>query len=730
MKTDIFKLLLLSGAISMGASASAQVDLVKEGKSKSKIVLAERTEVNRTAATILQDFVQKISGCKLDIKEKGKAGQGDILIGSSTSSSLQEDGYQLSTTGGKLVITGKDNGPVYGVVSLLEDYLGVDYWGNGEYNLEKRTTISLPSIEKTDNPAFRYRQTQNYALATDSLYKWWYRLEQPDEVFAANYWVHTFNRLLPVEEYGKKHPEYYAYFDGKRHPGAQWCLTNPEVFEIVSQRIDSIFKANPEQKIISVSQNDGNNTNCTCPECKKLDDAAGSPSGSLIYFMNKLAKRFPDKEISTLAYLYTMNPPKNVKPEPNVVVMLCDIDCDREVSLTENASGQYFMKALKGWSDITDNIFLWDYGINFDCQMSPFPNFYIMQDNMRLFRDHHVKMHFSQINSSYGTDFAELRSYIASKLMWNPDREVDQLIRHFLKSYYGAASDYLYQYIQLIQGALWGSGHRLWIYDSPVSHKEGMLNPVLMKRYRAIFDKAEAAVADDPVALDRVRRTRLPLLYSELELLRAQQEKDFDEVAQKLNYFESEAKYFNDPVINERNNHALDYCKLYRERYMPSTEKNLALGATVTYLVNPENKYVELGKTALTDGLFGGASFMESWVGWEGKDAAFVVDLGETKEVRSIDTDFLHQIGQWILFPLKVVYSYSEDGKTYHPWETIEMPEERAGMVMYRGVKAESQTPLKARYLKVEVTGTKVCPTWHYGVGNPSWFFIDEITVR
>lgn len=727
---DIFKLLLLSGAMSVGASAYAQVDLVKEGKSKSKIVLAEQTEVNRTAAAILQDVVQKISGCKLDIKQKGKAGQGDILIGGSHSSALTEDGYQLSTAGGKLVITGKDNGPVYGVVSLLEDYLGVDYWGNGEYHLEKRADISLPSIEKTDNPAFRYRQTQNYALATDSLYKWWYRLEEPKEVFAANYWVHTFNRLLPVEEYGETHPEYYAYFDGKRHPGAQWCLTNPEVFEIVAQRIDSIFKANPAQKIISVSQNDGNNTNCTCPECKKLDDAAGSPSGSLIYFMNKLAKRFPDKEISTLAYLYTMNPPKNVKPEPNVVVMLCDIDCDREVSLTENGSGQYFMKALKGWSDITDNIFLWDYGINFDCYLCPFPNLHIMQDNMRIFRDHHVKMHFSQIASSYGGDFAELRSYIASKLMWNPDVDVDRLIKHFLKGYYGEASDYLYQYIELIQGALWGSGHRLWIYDSPVSHKDGMLNPTLMKRYRMIFDKAEAAVANDPVALDRVRRTRLPLLYSELELLRARQDKDFEEVAGKLDYFESEAKHFNDPAINERNNRALDYCKLYRERYMPTTEKNLAQGAKVTYLVSPESKYVETGKTALTDGLFGGASFMESWVGWEGKDAAFIVDLGETKEVRSIDTDFLHQIGQWVLFPLKVSYSYSEDGKTYRHWDTIEMPEERSGMVMYRGVKAESAAPLKARYLKVEVTGTKICPSWHYGVGNPSWFFIDEVTVR
>ena len=85
---------------------------------------------------------------------------------------------------------------------------------------------------------------------------------------------------------------------------------------------------------------------------------------------------------------------------------------------------------------------------------------------------------------------------------------------------------------------------------------------------------------------------------------------------------------------------------------------------------------------------------------------------------------------RWILFPLKVTYSYSEDGKNYQAWGTIEMEEERSNMVLFRGVKMESKQPLKARYLKVEVTGTKVCPHWHYGVGNPSWFFIDEVTVR
>ena len=52
------------------------------------------------------------------------------------------------------------------------------------------------------------------------------------ETFAAGYWVHTFDKLLPAEVYGEKHPEYYAYFNGKRHPGkaSQWCLTNPDVF--------------------------------------------------------------------------------------------------------------------------------------------------------------------------------------------------------------------------------------------------------------------------------------------------------------------------------------------------------------------------------------------------------------------------------------------------------------------------------------------------------------------
>lgn len=213
--------------------------------------------------------------------------------------------------------------------------------------------------------------------------------------------------------------------------------------------------------MISVSQNDGNNTFCTCENCRKVYEEEGSPAGAYIRFMNKLAERFPDKEISTLAYLFTMHPPKKVKPLPNVNIMLCDIDCMREVPLTDNASGRDFVKALEGWSAISNNIFVWDYGINFDNMVSCFPNFHVLQKNIQLFKKNHVTMHFSQVNGSKGTDFSEMRAYMIGKLMWNPYQNADSLMRSFMDGYYGAAAPYLYQYQKIMQGGLLASGTNL-----------------------------------------------------------------------------------------------------------------------------------------------------------------------------------------------------------------------------------------------------------------------------
>jgi hypothetical protein len=738
MNCKLSIILILAAAMCCPAKVEAQTTLVENGKAKGRIVVAASNKADNTAAAVLQDFVQRISGCRLAIVHNERPQKGDVAIGNEghdkvvAAKQLTEDGFSLTNRNGVVqIVSGGGKGTVYGVITLLERFMGVNYWGENECSFAKAQTIVLPEFDIAENPGFRYRQSQNYAMATDTLYKLWMRLELPNEVFAGGYWVHTFNRIIPAQKYGAAHPEYYSFYNGERHPGAagQWCLSNPDVLEICAAQLDSIFKANPDKHIISVSQNDGNFTNCQCDKCKAIDDYEGALSGSLIHFLNKLADRFPDKEISTLAYLYTMKPPLHVKPRANINIMLCSIDSDREVSLTENASGQEFMRALEGWSRLTDNIFVWDYGINFDNYLVPFPNFHILGENIRIFKAHHATMHFSQIASIRGGDFAEMRTWLVAKLMWNPQADTDSLMQVFLNGYYGEAAPYLYRYIKMMEGALLGSGQRLWIYDSPVTHKHGMLKPELMRRYNALFDKAEAATANDSVRLARVQRSRLPLQYSALDIARTERKMDAADITRQLELFEQRVKLFQVASINERNNPPLEYSKLYRKRYMPREENNIALGAAVAFLTPPSGKYAALGKTALTDGLYGGATFGESWVGWEGIDGAFVVDLGEQKEFTSIQTDFLHQLGAWVLLPLNVSYAISDDGKKFADVASIDRAEDRDAQVKYVDFTYNSEKIMKARYIKVSVVGTKICPAWHYGVGHSCWFFLDEVVV-
>lgn len=726
------RLLVSIAAGVMCLAGFAQTTLIGDGGKRHGRILVNDSS-SYEAGVLMQDFLKRMSGREMPlVSGDAKPRKGDVVIRRSQDAAVKEDGFHLTTAPGYLLIEGGEgSGSLYGAITVLERYLGCNYWGENEYTVPVKREVKLPYINVVENPAFRYRQSQNYALATDPMYRKWMRLEEPNDEFAGGLWVHTFDKLLPSAVYGEKHPEYYAYFGGKRHPGkaSQWCLSNEEVFETVAQRIDSIFKANPGKNMISVSQNDGNYTNCTCPECKATDDYEGALSGSVIRFLNKLADRFPDKQFSTLAYLYTMHPPKHVKPRKNVNIMLCDIDCYREVPLDGNESGRDFLKALHGWSAISDNIFVWDYGINFDGTSTPFPNFHIIQPNIQTFRDNNVKMHFSQIAGFRGGDMSELRTWMVSKLMWNPDADADSLMRTFVEGYYGPAAPYIYKYLQLQEGALMGSRTPLWIYDSPVTHKDGMLNPVLRKKYNELFDKAERAVAGDSTLLSRVQRSRLSLQYSELEIARTEPEKDVADLSAKLDTFETRSVRYGLATVNERNNSPVDYCHLYRERYLPKPNANIAAGAKVEFSEPLRAPYDKIGDSALTDGLFGGATYKDSWIGWEGMDVSMVIDLGEVKMVNSIDADFLHQLGAWILLPKSVTYSVSEDGVNYSAPMRNDLAEDSSPQVKFVNVKQTLPQPTRARYIKVEVEGTKQCPHWHYGVGNPCWFFMDEVTV-
>ena len=234
----------------------------------------------------------------------------------------------------------------------------------------------------------------------------------------------------------------------------------------------------------------------------------------------------------------------------------------------------------------------------------------------------------------------------------------------------------------------------------------------------------------DPALLERVWVARLPLQYSQLEIARTEADSDKQKSRELLELFEQRTHDLGVESLNERNNPPAEYCVLYRKRFLPQNEKSKAAGATVEWISKPESRYQPIADKALTDGLYGGTTYVESWVGWEGRDAEFILDLGEEKEFSRIETDFLHQLGAWVLLPKSVTYSVSSDKEMFTPFgDTFEFAEDRDLQVKFVPGKVEVAAPVKARYIKVQVKTIGLCPSWHYGVGYPAWYFMDEVAV-
>ena len=706
----------------------SQIDLAK-----SRIVVDSSVAVDKEAAEFMQKYVKIISGTELELAAKDtELEEGDIVIGTAngtTNSELTPDGFSISTLDGKLRIMGSDKGVIFGVGEVLENYFGVKYWAPHAIDIPKTKRMALATdIDYISNPALEIR---DFGGTNDEDLKKFIRSRSNNELFAAGMFVHTFRHLVPLETYGKSNPEYYSYINGERRPGnqGQLCLTNEDVFTIIVAKLDSIFKANPTKPFISVSQNDSQFSYCQCSKCKAIDEKEEALSGSLVHFCNKIAERFPDKQISTLAYNYSVKPPKYVKPRENVNIMLCNIESNRQLPITETDPG--FVKNLEDWAQITDNFYFWDYGINFSNHATPFPNFHILAPNIQTLHKNKVSRIF-YCNAGYDTkgDFTELRNYMVSKLYWDPYQDPKAVKETFVNGYYQDAAPYISEYLELIEKNLLDSGLRLWIYDTPASHRDGFLKPEFLEVYNNLFDKAEAAVKDNPDVLERVLKSRVSLQMAELEVMRTISDKDVEELRNKVELFDERTKHFKVGVLGECGIHAQDYAKEY-ERYLPSGTINKAKGAKVEWVVKPADNYVAMATELLTDDLYGGTTFGQGWIGWEGKDVEFIVDLGKEIDFTIIEADFLQNLSSWVFLPKSVTYEISTDRKKYTKYGTVSKPINDGSKENRRDVfeKFTVDKIAKARYIKVKIDALKECPTWHFGLGHTCWLFVDELTV-
>lgn len=498
------------------------------------------SESEQWAARELQHWMREISGAEFPVMPVEESYTGpQIVVG--YNSVVQEmtgrpapadadESFRYCSYGADILIYGgRQRGTMYGVMAFLENELGCRWYTPTVSVIPRREQLAFTSFEHAEAPGIRVRNDFYYE-AFDSIWAARNRMNgtmsvrnQPGGV--EGYWsVHTFYPLMPPDEFYGKHPEYYSLINNKRiHEHAQLCLTNPDVLKIVTERIKKRMRENPEYLIYDVSQNDWDNP-CQCDKCQNIVKQEGSESGVIIWFVNQVAaaieKEFPGKFIGTLAYKYTRKPCKTIKPRDNVVVRLCSIECCFSHGIRSCPRNKSFLEDLEGWSAIAKNLYIWDYVVYFQHYIMPYPNMLVLQSNINTFKENHAIGIMEQAAyQSRGGEFAELRSYLISRLLWNPDCNVEDVIDDFMYGYYGRAGKYVRQYFDLLYGRITPETHmhiETQEYER-LTAEDPLFAGDFVERSLRIFEDA-GKVADNDEILHRVEMASLPILYLKCKL--------------------------------------------------------------------------------------------------------------------------------------------------------------------------------------------------------------------
>jgi len=151
---------------------------------------------------------------------------------------------------------------------------------------------------------------------------------------------------------------------------------------------------------------------------------------------------------------------------------------------------------------------------------------------------------------------------------------------------------------------------------------------------------------------------------------------------------------------------------------------------TIIYKQPFSHLYTAGGTNGLVDGIHGEPNAFGAWQGFYGDDFEVVIDLGEIRSFKKIETTFLQQYPSWIWLPAEVEYSISDDNssftRVYNHQNIVPLNQPDSFIKAFTFTYEETH----ARYVKVTAKNIKTCPPWHPGSGEKAWIFVDEIKIE
>jgi hypothetical protein len=480
---------------------------------------------------------------------------------------LGPGGIHVSAHGPVVALFGTDaltpadpHGTRYAVTAFLEDRLGVRYLWPGESGkvVPRQTSIVVADFEHRFTPKLgqrhirsmgyhdrvqvgldalgftkaQYERRYAEARSTESESPDWFGWHRLGGTLALNS-GHAFTQLWA--KYGKEHPDWFALQpDGSRDQSkspdrARLCVSNAELIATIArEKIDELNR-NPNLLGVSIAPNDGGRPSfCSCPKCEALDSPRArkvmlwdftrgnrrdfehvSLTDRMVQFWNaiaeQVAKVHPDKLLVVDAYSVYAAPPVERKLHPNLVVRFAPLDYHSEDYRQES------LREWDAWSKAAKRIYFR-------------PNLLLLgrRDGMPLLYTHKFGQDFRYLASHgmMGTDFDScchhwatqgLNYYIAARLHWDPDLNVDGLIEDYCRVGFGPAAPSIRRYFHrleaLMNTAAVGNGKAIEAFT-----------PEVLNELRKELDAAQRDSGNDTAIATRVAFLELGLRWTELEV--------------------------------------------------------------------------------------------------------------------------------------------------------------------------------------------------------------------
>lgn len=242
----------------------------------------------------------------------------------------------------------------------------------------------------------------------------------------------------------KKHPDWFGKDKDCKPSPAEYMVfntSNPDAMAYFIGRVLAYLKQHPEIDIFDFWPPDGAHWS-DCPDWQHWGTPEDRQARLLNHVDSAIKTLRSDLRLEIIAYAKTIFPPQNTVLNKTLLVDICPIDQSFETQIYDTIAPANitYSKAIRNWREkFSGNIGLYSYFRKYAWKSLPNVIPHYIQRDMKWYSN--IPMQGITTYAEPGDWYTyELNHFVLGHLAWNPNVNVDSLIRMYCKIRYGAAS--------------------------------------------------------------------------------------------------------------------------------------------------------------------------------------------------------------------------------------------------------------------------------------------------